>query len=260
MDGKFVLARSDTHEALSIVSGDYQIVQPREVLEFYRDLMHSYGYELETAGGLDHGRKVWALARTGVTEAAAGCEKDEISAYVLLATSCDKTLATTVAFTSIRVVCKNTLIIATEEIRRERRPEVKVPHNLFFDAPQVKQELGLVDPARNDFLEKVGKMADHRMTTEDARSFFASLFIQKTNKPLSRTAERECQTISSLFESAPGQELVTAKGTLWGVVNAVTYYTDHVFSGAEERLDAAWFGAGRALKEKAWTEASALVG
>src|ERR1700683_5090970 len=39
MDGSFVLARSDTHEALSIVSGDYHIVQPREVLEFYRDLM-----------------------------------------------------------------------------------------------------------------------------------------------------------------------------------------------------------------------------
>jgi len=35
MEDKFVLARSDTHEALSIVSSDYQIVQPREVLEFY---------------------------------------------------------------------------------------------------------------------------------------------------------------------------------------------------------------------------------
>jgi hypothetical protein len=46
----------------------------------------------------------------------------------------------------------------------------------------------------------------------------------------------------------------------WGAVNAVAYYTDHVRSGAEERLDAAWFGAGRALKEKAWTRASALVG
>src|SRR5580698_7376130 len=38
MDDRFVLVRSDTHMALSIVSGDYQIVQPRDVLEFYRDL------------------------------------------------------------------------------------------------------------------------------------------------------------------------------------------------------------------------------
>jgi hypothetical protein len=35
------------------------------------------------------------------------------------------------------------------------------------------------------------------------------------------------------------------------------YHADHVRS--EERLDGAWFGAGHALKEKAWTEASALV-
>lgn len=194
-----------------------------------------------------------------MTAAAAGCAGDKIAAYVLLATSCDKTLATTVAFTSIRVVCKNTLIIATEEIRRERRPEVKVPHNLFFDAPQVKQELGLLDPAWEDFLEMVGKMAAHPMTTEKAASFFARLFIQKKDKPLSRAAERECQTISALFESAPGQELVTAKATLWGAVNAVTYYADHVRSGAEERLDAAWFGAGYALKEKAWSQANALL-
>lgn len=260
MEDRFVLTRSDTHEALSIVSGDYQIVQPREVLEFYRDLMDKYGYTLETAGALNHGRKVWALARTGMTGAAAGCAIDKIAAYVLLATSCDKTLATTVAFTSIRVVCQNTLFFATEEVRKKRRPQVKAPHNRFFDAPKVKQDLGLLDPAWQNFLEKVGKMAAHPMGTENARSFFVSLFIKKENKPLSRAAERECQTISALFESAPGQKLISAKGTLWGAVNAVTYYADHVRSGAEERLDAAWFGAGYALKERAWNEASALVG
>ena len=39
MDDRFVLVRSDTYAALSVVSGDSKIVQPREVLEFYRELM-----------------------------------------------------------------------------------------------------------------------------------------------------------------------------------------------------------------------------
>jgi phage/plasmid-like protein (TIGR03299 family) len=259
MEERFVLARSDTHEALSIVSDDYQIVQPREVLEFYRDLMDDYGYTLETAGALDHGRKVWALARTGVTEAAGKHGEDEIAAYVLLATSCDKTLATTAAFTSIRVVCQNTLFFATEEVRKKGRPQVKVPHNFRFNADQVKTQLGLMDPAWKAFMEKVRKMAAHRMEAEAASSFFKSLLAQK-DKPLTRTAEREHQTITALFRSAPGQEFGTAKETLWGAVNAVSYFTDHVRSGSEERLDGAWFGTGYALKEKAWTEASALVG
>jgi len=260
MGGSFVLARSDTHEALSIVSGDYHIVQPREVLEFYRDLMDEYGYTLETAGALDHGRKVWALARTGTTEAADKHGRDKIAAYVLLATSCDKTLATTAAFTSVRVVCQNTLFFATEEVRRKGRPQVEVPHNLYFDARAVKEQLGLMEPAWEDFLKKVRKMTAHPMKAGDAASFFEKLLRQKENKPLSKTAVREHATMVALFRSAPGQDLAAAKETLWGAVNAVTYYADHVRSGAEERLDGAWFGAGYALKKKAWTEASALLG
>ena len=85
MDDRFVLVRSDTHAALSIVSGDYQIVQPTEVLEFYRELMRLYGYTLETAGALDGGRKVWALAKTDISGAADDHGEDQLAAYILLA-------------------------------------------------------------------------------------------------------------------------------------------------------------------------------
>ena len=55
-DEQKVLYRSDTKAALSVVSQRYQIVQPKEVLEFYRDLTDVSGYELETAGVLKAGR------------------------------------------------------------------------------------------------------------------------------------------------------------------------------------------------------------
>ena len=60
-----VLYRSDTNAALSVVSQRYKVVQPQEVLEFYRDLSEVAGFELETAGVLKAGRRFWALARTG---------------------------------------------------------------------------------------------------------------------------------------------------------------------------------------------------
>src|SRR5882762_8741043 len=65
MNDQFVIVRSDNSAALSVVSSKYSIVQPQEVLEFYRDLVGDYGFTLETAGALDGGRKFWALARTG---------------------------------------------------------------------------------------------------------------------------------------------------------------------------------------------------
>lgn len=58
-----VLYRSDTRLPLSVVSKRFQVVQPGQILEFYRDLTANSGFELETAGILREDRKFWALAR-----------------------------------------------------------------------------------------------------------------------------------------------------------------------------------------------------
>jgi hypothetical protein len=55
------------------------------------------------------------LAKIGVDGSVGKDGEDRLAAYLLLATSCDKTLATTVAFTSIRVVCQNTLSFAAND-------------------------------------------------------------------------------------------------------------------------------------------------
>lgn len=111
-----VLYRSDNLEPLSVVSKRYKVVQPREVLEFYRDLVSAGGFELETAGVLKGGKKLWALAKTGQETLLPGLDK--VNAYLLLATSCDGSLATTAQFTSIRVVCNNTLNMAVASLGR----------------------------------------------------------------------------------------------------------------------------------------------
>jgi phage/plasmid-like protein (TIGR03299 family) len=260
MEDRFVLVRNDTNAALSVVSSDYQIVQPREVLEFYRDLVETCGYTLETAGALDCGRKVWALARTGRSDVADKDGKDKLAAYVLLATSCDKTLATTAAFTSIRVVCQNTLFFAMEDVAMKKRRHAKVPHNFHFEGDAVKEELGLMDEAWPEFMAKVHRMAAHPMAADEASSFFKDLFLHGKRAKLSDKTEREHETLLALFGSAPGQKLESANGTLWGAVNAVTYYADHVRSRAGgDRLNSAWFGAGFALKERAWQQAVSMV-
>ncbi|WP_439510088.1 DUF932 domain-containing protein, partial [Marinimicrobium koreense] len=131
-DDHKVLYRSDTHDPLSVVGNRYKVVQPREILEFYRDLTERSGFELETAGVLKGGRKLWALARTGQSTTLKG--KDTTKGYVLLATACDGTMATTAQFTSVRVVCNNTLAVALGS----GAGAVKVPHRSVFDAEAVK--------------------------------------------------------------------------------------------------------------------------
>lgn len=120
-----VLYRSDTNAPLSVVGERYQIVQPRQILEFYRDLTKRNGFELETAGVLNGGKKFWALAKTNQTAALKG--GDVVNGYLLLATACDGTLATTAQFTSVRVVCNNTLAVSLSN----SSGAVKVPHNEY---------------------------------------------------------------------------------------------------------------------------------
>jgi phage/plasmid-like protein (TIGR03299 family) len=263
MPERFVLVRDDTCAALSIVSANYQVVQPREVLEFYRKLVEDRGYTLETAGALDGGRKVWALARTGLVKDVANNPADTLGAYVLLATSCDKSLATTATFTSVRVVCQNTLGFAFTDMKQQQRRHIKIDHMKRFDPTVVQEELGLIDKAWARFMEQVNPMANYPLKNGAAVKFIESLFLTdkdiEEGKPPADARRKEINQIASLF-STQGHDLATAKETLWGALNAVTHYVDHVRSTkAVERIDSAWFGTGAALKEKAWQRAMDLI-
>lgn len=259
MSDRFVLVRSDTGEGLSVVAAGYNPVHPPEVLKFYKTLIERYGYTLETAGALDGGRKVWALARTGIS-AKVG-ERDDLAAYVLLATSCDKSLATTATFTSVRVVCQNTLSFAFTDLHQNRRRHVKVTHSRRFVPEEVYAEMGMLNKAWETYIASVQRMARQSMNTADAMSFYEELLKPNNDKPLSQSALRDQLTLMTLFKSAPGQDLETSKETLWGAVNAVTYYVDHQRKGkAGERLNSAWFGTGDQLKDKAWRLAEMRIG
>lgn len=77
------LFRSDNLKPLSIVSERYQIVQPSEVLEFFRDLTETHGFELSAAGSLYGGTRFWATAKTGM-ESVIEDSNDRIGGYLPL--------------------------------------------------------------------------------------------------------------------------------------------------------------------------------
>lgn len=251
-----VLFRSDTGEALSVVSNRYQVVQPSEVLEFYRDLVELGGFELETAGVLKGGRKLWALARTGQETLLKG--NDQVNAYLLLATACDGTLATTAQFTSVRVVCNNTLQIATGD----SNGAIKVPHSTKFDPDKVKQQLGIGISGWQRFIEQMRQLSDCPVHPFEARRYLVEV-LGDPELPFHR--QPNAKALKRVFELYAGQgmgaTLVSANDTAWGLLNAVTQYVDHERRARtpDNRLDSAWFGIGSAIKQKALDEALKLA-
>ncbi|SAL15536.1 hypothetical protein AWB69_00738 [Caballeronia udeis] len=258
-----VLYRSDTKAPLSVVSNRYQVVQPAEILEFYRDLTEVGGFELETAGVLRDGKKLWALARTGQSATLKG--RDKVSGYLLLATACDGTLATTAQFTSVRVVCNNTLAIALGD----STGAVKVPHRSQFDAQAVKRQLGIAISSWDGFMVRMKALSERKVTAESAEAYFRRVLTYQTgsasnalDKPAATTNDSAIRAVHDLFAGrGKGATLASASGTAWGLLNSVTEFVDHQRRARSEdhRRDAAWFGHGATLKQKAWDEALKLV-
>lgn len=250
-----VLYRSDTLAPLSVVSPRYKVVQPHEVLHFYNDLVHAGGFELETAGVLKGGKKLWALAKTGQeTLVRSG---DRVKAYLLLATSCDGTLCTTAQFTSVRVVCNNTLQIAVGD----NLGAVKVPHSTVFDPLAVKDALGLGLSDWDVFMRNIKALSQRHISPEEARQYFA--YVLDEPMPVEdATPSKAMQQLHALYSGAGmGSMLTGTRGTAWGLVNAVTEYVDHHrrARSSDYRLDSAWFGQGATLKQRAMNKSLILL-
>ena len=247
-----VLYRSDTKAALSVVSSRYQVVQPKEILEFYRDLTEISGFELETAGVLKEGKKIWALAKTNQSATLKG--NDTINGYLLLATACDGTLATTAQFTSIRVVCNNTLTVALAN----DSGAIKVRHSSIFDPQAVKKQLGVSVSSWDSFIYRMKTLAERKVKSHEAMNYFLRVFTDPDTTATGLTNERAMKKVLALYEGdGKGAELVSSKATAFGLLNSVTQYVDHErrARSTDHRLESAWFGQGATLKQKALEQA-----
>ena len=181
--------------------------------------------------------------------------------YVLLATACDGTLATTAQFTSIRVVCNNTLAVALNGAGQA----VKVRHNTTFDAQAVKKQLGISVSAWDDFMYRLKALSERRITRKTAEKVMRSVFTDvnySSGDMLVKPNEQAMKKAMALYDGAGrGAELPSAKNTAYGLLNAVTEFVDHErrARSTDNRLDSAWFGKGAQIKQRALSQTLELV-
>ena len=258
-DQHHVLFRSDTKQPLGLVSKDYKIVQPKEVIEFYRDLCGEGGFDMETAGTLFDGRIFWALASVG-DKASILDKADKVGGYLLLSTSADGTMKTTAKFTTVRVVCNNTLTMSLQGGGHR----VQLSHRSVFDPNALKDQLGIARGEFSAFIKAAKQLAQITVADDKATKFVATLLTgdpklndEQTAKVATTDGYRK---IMALFDGqAQGSQFAGVQGTAWGLVNAVTEYVDHHRGNTQQtRLHHAWFGAGDKLKTEALHHALAL--
>jgi phage/plasmid-like protein (TIGR03299 family) len=263
------ITRADNNEVFQIASKGYTCVQNLEIVNFFKDYCEAGHASIETVGGLRGGAVVWALARLESGESVIGNDTrvgmaDVVSPYLLLTTSHDGSLKTTGKPTSTRVVCHNTLTAALarggdvtaqfsmkhtrkfgDADKAEARRVMKMAVENTDYLNEVANDLARVTIDHDGWMEFIGKLVgEDNLLDKDANLAKVPLAIQEATM------------------SSPGSNLASARGTLWGAVNGVTYYVDHVARARSEsnRLFSSWFGSGESMKNTAVRIAREMAG
>lgn len=249
MSDDFALVRHDTGHKFANCSGKYEPVQPKTIVKFMHDLAKKYDLKIETIGALDKGERVWCLAKLGESFTLAG--GDRVEGYALICTSNDKTMATRIMFTTIRVVCNNTLTMALGN-----KNFLSIPHSTEFNPDQVEIDLGLVHSSFDAMKDKA-ELLSHRAVNSDLALKTLIALFEKKGADENKISTRNMNIITGVANkfingTGIGMDMPSAKGTAWGLLNAITEYTDHDYGrNADNRFKAAQFGANGDLKEKA---------
>lgn len=242
------LIRTSDGKILTNVGPGWNPVQNEDAFNFFTEFVMSGDMEMNTAGSIRGGQRVWALAK--VKESFDVFGDDRVDSYLLFSNPHEYGQAIDVRFTPIRVVCNNTL---TMSLGMSSKNGVRVGHRTKFDADAVKATMGLAHEKFAKYKEMAEFIGSKNFTMDGLIQFYNTVFpnTSRTEAPKEVTKvedlSRNARLCLDVLETQPGAEY--AAGTWWQALNSVTYVTDHIQGrNADNRLHSQWFGSNQSRK------------
>jgi phage/plasmid-like protein (TIGR03299 family) len=255
-----VVVRDDTRSQLGVVGLRWMPVQNVDAFKWFDRWVDTGKVEIETAGSLFGGRKVWILARIVSDPIVIGPD-DEIRKYVLLAHGHDGELAIRVGTTLVRVVCNNTMSAAVS-LGDGNGSLFRVTHTsgALARLDDAADQIELIDARLSAAGDAYRELARHDVTGgEQTIVDYASAVYGQTEEEIRKG--RRLPLIGEKFASGLGQDLKGARGTWFGLLNAITEIETHGSTGnaAEGRAIRNVWGAGATILQRALDIALAKV-
>jgi phage/plasmid-like protein (TIGR03299 family) len=240
------IKRSDTLARLAVAGDGYQLITHDVFGEVFEHILDASDGEVqyETAGSLDGGRKVWALARLGEQRHLNG-DPSPLQPYLALLTSHDGKAALRVIDTCVRIVCMNTWHAADiDSTQRGSSYSFKHTKNWRVRLEDAKNALTTSRAQIENTIAEAEGMLRERVTAAQARWFIREFAVHRTirNTVGKRAAtKRELKARLDQPRVAASVEFTTAKltelmdsvttqgirGTVYGLVQAAGEFSDH---------------------------------
>ena len=240
------ITRMDTNDVFAVMKDRYTPLQNADAFSFFDAVVGNGEAIYHTAGTIKGGRRVWILAK--LPNDLQVSNADVLEKYILLANSHDGTSAVTMKPTAIRVVCNNTLNFALSFNEGGKRFYSRHVGNIFSRVTNARETLGLVEAHFEMMMLGVNRIAEQSMD-ESSESFLRRLFeADQEEAEVSTRQQNQFAEIDQLFRAGRGNN----GETKWDMFNGVVEWIDYQRGRDSTRLEAAWFGTGEQLKQRAW--------
>lgn len=241
----------NSYKFLGQVMDRFEIVQPLDDFARYESLVDTGMIELQTAGLLNNGRKMFITAK--VKDSAREIVKnDKVDLYFTMAAGLCGNMTHRTFSVGTRTVCANTLALATREARLNGSMayyrHTKGIHdklNDYFD--DLKASLINWDKTTEAYRHLANKPIKNDLELTD---YIEEVFQVDRSKEVHAKTENKVRYVFNLFDTQKGSELVEAN--YWKAYNAVTQYLTHDHGNTEDsRLDSLMFGESAKVNQRA---------
>ena len=245
---KQALVRSSDGAVLDVVGKGWNPVQNSEAFNFFEEYVKAGDMEMHTAGSLNDGKMVWALAKTN--DSFELFNGDVTENYFLFSNPHQFGKAIDIRMTPIRVVCNNTLTLS---LNKESDSMLKVNHRKEFDVAEVKEQMGIAREKLDQYKSMAEFLGSKRYTSDNIIQYFNEVFgspaKEKVDGVLPFTSNNAKIAMENL-STQPGAKF--GEGSFWQAFNTVTFLNDHVQGRTSDgRLTSSWYGRNRRTKLKA---------
>lgn len=245
MNRAYGLIRSTDRQQLAVVGERYKPVQNVEAFEIFRSYLAEGGCEMDIAGSLAKGRLVWGMARLGDDFKLSG--GDKLSPYLFLGNPHGIGRSLTARIVTVRDVCNNTLQVAMRD--GQAGAVWRMTHASIFDLPKMKNAHETIDAARiaaKASAIEANKMAKKKITDDAATDIITKIFGSAVDDQGEKQSRRVNQILDA-YRNAPG----AMPGNAWGLMNAVTYYADHIATrNPDARMTSSFIGINAGKKNQ----------
>ena len=215
--------RNTDNSVLGIVTDRYQIVQNEEAFEFTDSIVgetENGVVKYETAGSLNHGKKIWLLAKMPTQKVL----DDEVEPYMCFTNSHDGSGAIRICMTPIRVVCQNTLNMALSQAKRSW--STKHVGDIESKLEEAKMCLELADEYMYNLGIEAEKLANATLRREQIDEILNEMF--PVDDLTSERKKSNIQQVKDEFYIAYFMpDIEKFIGTAWGAINAMSDCVTH---------------------------------